>query len=146
VLAGDDKNKFADEMKSLTKELEMQNDIVFLGFLSDDLPYVYNLAEAYLFPSHIECFSIALVEAMSAGLPVIASDINEIRESIGDAGILVDPKNVNSIAHAIEEVITSEELRLSMRKKSLERAKLFSWGNCAKETLEVYEDLHRNHH
>ena len=141
VLAGDDRSPFADRMKSLTRELGIERDVRFLGYLSDELPFVFNLAEAYLFPSCTECFPVALVEAMSCGLPLISSDIDEIREVVGDAGILVDPNDVGDIARAIETVITSESIRASLRERSLERVNRFSWENCAKETLSIYEEL-----
>jgi glycosyltransferase involved in cell wall biosynthesis len=141
ILAGEDKNEYADKMKTLVKELKLEDDIKFLGFILDDLPCIYNLAEVFIFPSHIENFGLALVEAMSCGLPVISSDITDIREVAGDACLLVNPDNIDDIADAIEKVILSDELRLSMRNKSLERAKLYSWEDCARRTLDVYNEV-----
>ena len=141
VLAGNDKNEFADKMKSLIKKLKLENEVIFLGHISDDLPCIYNLAEVYLFPSKSECFGLAALEAMACGLPIIASSIPEMKEVVSEAGILVDPNSVNEISEAIEKVILHADVRLEMKQKSLERSRLFSWENCAKQTIQVYEDL-----
>ncbi|MFW9931023.1 MAG: glycosyltransferase family 4 protein [Candidatus Thorarchaeota archaeon] len=141
VLAGNDKNKFADKMKFLVKELKIENEVIFLGYISDDLKYIYNLAEAYLFLSKSECFGLAALEAMACGLPIIASNIPEMKELVSEAGILVDPDKVSKISEAIEKILSDADLRLYMGQKSLKRAEIFSWENCAKKTLGIYEEL-----
>jgi len=84
------------------------------------------------------------LEAMACGCPVITSNTSSLPEVVGDAGIMVDPYDVDGLADAMHEVLTNDGLRANMIKKGLERAKRFSWEKCAKETLKVYEQIMGN--
>ena len=65
---------------------------------------------------------------------------------VGDAGILIDPYNVDEIAEAIYKVVSDGKLREQMRRKGLERAKLFSWKKAAQQTLQILEDTYSSRH
>ena len=118
------------------------HDIVFSDFMSDnDLPFLYSGAEIFLYPSLYEGFGLPVLEAMSCGSPVITSNLSSLPEVAGDAAILVDPMNVEEIVQAMEKLLRDRELRKELKRKSLERAKFFSWDMAAKETLHLYEDI-----
>lgn len=118
------------------------HDIVFSDFMSDDdLPFLYSGAEIFLYPSLYEGFGLPVLEAMSCGSPVITSNLSSLPEVAGDAAILVDPMNVEEIVQAMEKLLRDRELRNELKRKSLERAKFFSWEMAAKETLHLYEDI-----
>lgn len=117
-------------------------DIIFTDFVDDeDLPFLYSGAEIFLYPSLYEGFGLPVLEAMSCGSPVITSNLSSLPEVAGDAAILVDPMNVEEIVQAMEKLLRDRELRKELKRKSLERAKFFSWEMAAEETLHLYEDI-----
>ena len=141
VIVGGRSGSYFQKIVNLARELGIMNDVLFLDHVSDELPFIYNLADLFLLPSHHEGFGIVLVEAMACGLPVVTSNIEDLSEVVGGAGVLVDPNNVSEIADAIVEVLNSNELRETLIKKGLERAKSYSWDRCARETIKIYEEL-----
>ena len=102
---------------------------------------LYAEAVALVFPSLEEGFGLPVVEAFSAGLPVVASNVSAVAEVAGDAALLVDPLDAEGIAGALERVISDSELRAELRAKGLDRAKRFSWERCAAQTWDVYRSL-----
>lgn len=124
------------------KKLNLQNDVVFIGFVSEeDLPALYNAADLFVYPSYYEGFGLPPLEAMSCGTPVITSNTSSLPEVVGDAGIMIDPSNVEALAEAMRDVLADESLRNSIIAKGLERAKMFNWKKCARKTLKVYEEV-----
>lgn len=102
---------------------------------------LYAEAEALVFPSLEEGFGLPVVEAFSAGLPVVASNVSAVAEVAGDAALLVDPLDAEGIAGGLERLISDSELRAELRAKGLDRAKRFSWERCAAQTWDVYRSL-----
>jgi glycosyltransferase involved in cell wall biosynthesis len=135
------KTWFYKEIASLINELDIVDDVIFTGPIFDELPCVYNLADLFLFPSYYESFGAVPLEAMACGTPVITANSGGLSEVVGDAAVLVSPTNVNEFADSILQILSSSQLRRSMVHSGLERARMFSWERCARETLKVYEDL-----
>lgn len=141
VLAGQ-RGWLVDEVFDLVSELHLEEDCIFLGRVpARDLLYLYNSADALVHPAFYEGFGLPPLEAMSCGTPVIASKVAAMPEIVGDAGMLIDPHDVEELTVAIWRVLTEEELRNQMRQRGLQRAKLFSWQKAARETLEVYRQV-----
>jgi glycosyltransferase involved in cell wall biosynthesis len=123
--------------------LGLAGDVKFTGHVPwEDLPFLYNLAEIFVYPSFYEGFGLPPVESMACGCPVITSNTSSLPEVVGDAGILIDPRDKEGLSKAIHETITDDDLRRRMRTKGLQRAKRFSWERCARETLKVYEEVY----
>jgi glycosyltransferase involved in cell wall biosynthesis len=101
---------------------------------------VYNAADLYVSASSYEGFSLTMCEAMACGTPVIAVDRAAQREIVGDAGILVDDATAEALAEGIARVLLDNELAAELRRRSLERARLFRWGDKARDTLEVIRE------
>ena len=142
VITGKKGWKYKEIFETIDK-LNLQNDVVFTGYVSDeDLPALYNAADLFVYPSIYEGFGLPPLEAMACGTPVITSNTSSLPEVVGDAGIMIDPCNVDGLADAMYEVLTKAGLRANMIKKGLERAEMFSWEKCARETLEVYEEVY----
>lgn len=140
VLAGG-KGWLYESIFSRVEELHLQQEVIFTGYVdSDDLPCLYNMAMAFVYPSLYEGFGLPPLEAMSCGTPVISSNAASIPEVVGEAGILIDPCQINDLAEAIFRVAESASLREEMSRQGLERARGFSWKKCAVETLQVYRD------
>lgn len=129
-----------DETLRTIKELEVSNSVVLTGYVPEaDLPALYSGAVCFVYPSYFEGFGLPPLEAMKCGAPVIVGNKTSLPEVVGDAGLLVDPFEVDDIAAAIEKVINDSNLRAQLRVKGLERAKLFDWRETARQTLAVYE-------
>ncbi len=112
------------------------------GFPDSDLPLLYNAAELFVFPSFCEGFGLPPLEAMACGTPVITSNASSLPEVVGEAGIMVDPHDVEGLAEAMLKVLGDPELRREMRAKGLAQAKKFSWKETARQTLNLYESVY----
>ena len=102
------------------------------------LAKLYRTAELLVFPSLDEGFGFPVLEAMSAGLPVVTSNCSAMTEIAGGAARLVDPKDTDSIEAGIVEVLSDNEARATLIDKGLKRAAQFHWVKTANETLQVY--------
>jgi alpha-1,3-rhamnosyl/mannosyltransferase len=108
-----------------------------LGYVSDDdVPALYNGAEALVLPSLYEGFGMGILEAMASGCPVVVSDISSMPEVAGSAGVLVDPFDVDSIRDGIVRA-TSPQHRRRLIESGLKRAASFTWEATAAETMDV---------
>ena len=106
---------------------------------NEDLMTLYSMAEAFIFPSWIEGFGLPLLEAMTCGAPVIASDRGSIPEVAGDAALLSDADDAETLARHIEKVLTSPAEAERLRQLGYARAAQFSWDKTAEKVLAAYE-------
>jgi glycosyltransferase involved in cell wall biosynthesis len=109
------------------------------GWVADPLPAL-SAAAIMVIPSRWEGFGLVAVEAMAAGVPVIASRVDGLIEVVGDAGILVEPENVSALADAIRRLLSDAELRAALTRRGLARAPRFS----IQKTAGRYEALYRS--
>ncbi|MBW2059899.1 MAG: glycosyltransferase family 4 protein, partial [Deltaproteobacteria bacterium] len=141
VVAGKKGWMYEDFFRAVV-EKGLEREVLFLGFVPDkDLPALLSGALFFAFPSLYEGFGLPVLEAMACGVPVITSNVSSLPEVVGDAAILIDPRNVEELAWRMEMLCDSMELRLELRKKGQERAKMFSWDKAARQTFEVYREL-----
>ena len=128
------------------RELGLEGEVVFPGFVPDeDLPALYSAAELFVFPSLYEGFGLPPLEAMACGTPVITSNTSSLPEVMGEAGILVEPRDVRALAEAMERVLTDKGKGREMKGKGLQQAAKFSWEKAARETMEVYRVVATRH-
>ncbi len=106
-----------------------------------DLPALYRGARLVALPSLYEGFGLTALEAMACGTPVVASNTSSIPEVVGDAGLLVDPRETNAIADAILRFLTDEPLRRELIARGLARAAWFSWERTAREVLRALDQV-----
>ena len=126
------------EIEIAIKETGIKSNIKELGHVPDELlPQYYRGSTAFVAPSLFEGFCLPAIEAMASGCPVIVSDRGSLPEIVGDAGIFVDPKNMQSIAQAMENVSGNNEVRQKMKNAGLKQAATYRWDTCAKEILAV---------
>lgn len=117
-------------------------DILFPDWIDQqDLPAVYSMADLYLYPSNLEAFPIPLTEAMACGTPIVTSNVNGLAEIVGEAALLVDPRDAAAIAGAVEQVLGDAALQAELTAKGLARSPLFTWDNCAAQTLALLEEV-----
>jgi glycosyltransferase involved in cell wall biosynthesis len=143
VIVGFKRWKFKGDV-DLIDSLGLRERIVMTGYLPDaDLPAVYNLAELFVMPSLYEGFGIPVLEAMACACPVLTTRTGCTPEVVGDAALLVDPRNPLEIADGIRAMLSDDDLRNKLVKKGLERVKQFNWDKCARETLAVFDSVGR---
>lgn len=117
-------------------------DVIFTGLVPQpDLPAFYCLAELYLYTTIIEAFPIPTTEAMACGCPIVTSNSTGLKELTEGVALAVDPLDSQAIADAIMRVQSDKDLKKSMREKGFERSKIFKWQDCAKKTVEIFEQL-----
>ena len=117
--------------------------ILVLDFVSDaDLAYLYEQAQCLVLPSLYEGFGIPVVEALAHGCLVVVSNTSSLPEVAGDAGIYINPENVDDIARGTCEALQLKpEQRRDLIQRGQEQIKKFSWEKCAKKTLEVLNSM-----
>jgi glycosyltransferase involved in cell wall biosynthesis len=109
-----------------------------------DLVALYSLAEVFVLPSLYEGFGLPPLEAMACGCPAIVSDRGSLPEIVGDAAVLIDPENQNSIVAAIRTLEDNQALRAELSRRGIARAKEFSWKTAATKTLDLYHEVAMN--
>lgn len=138
VLAGGKGWLFEDAF-AVVEELNMGDQVHFLGRVSsEDLLNLYNAAELLAHPAFYEGFGLPPLEAMACGLPVVVSNVASLPEVVGDAGLLIDPHNVDELTFAMWRVLNDSELCKEMQAKGLSQAQCFSWERAARETVDIY--------
>lgn len=141
VVAGDLRWKSAGDYRKI-KQLKLNGRVRMLGWVSqEDLPAIYSLATCFVLPSLYESCSVALLEAVSCGCPIVASNTGGNPEVLGDAGILVDPANTPELTSALSRILFDANLRNRLSRKAADRAKHFGWQKAAAETLRVFEEI-----
>jgi len=139
LVIGGAKGWFYQDVFARVEELGLQGEVMFPGYIPvSELPLWYNAAELFVYPSLYEGFGLPPLEAMACGTPVIAANTSSLPEVVGEAGLTVDPLDVEGLAEAMRRVLGDEALRQEMRKRGLQRARGFSWMKTAQETVLVY--------
>ncbi len=106
-----------------------------------DLRVLYSSCQAFVFPSLYEGFGMPVLEAMACGAPVVSSNAASLPEVVGEAGLLVEPLNVDALAGAMARVAKDRDLRDHLREAGFMRTKAFSWDQSARDQLRVYQEL-----
>ena len=120
--------------------------IVFHGWIDRSDPKfseLYETSSIFVFPSEMENFPAVLLEAMNAGLAMITSTAGGCPEVVGNAGLLVEPKNPEAIRLQLLELIESPQKRRALSTAALQQVQQFSWKTVAKHYLDLYEQLKR---
>lgn len=122
-----------------TIPVQPKGHVIFTNPLQDhELAALYRQATLLVHPSLYEGFNLPLLEAMSHGLPIVASDIPVNREVTGGAALFFDPTSLDSIGQMILKLLHEPALRQTLAKACRERAALYSWKKSAEDTLTVY--------
>lgn len=120
----------------------LSSKVIFTGFVKDeDLPYIYNRASVFIYPSLYEGFGLPPLEAMACGTPVICSNTSSLPEVVGRAGLLINPQDETEIAQAMKKILNSPLLAQKLSAKGQKQAEKFSWAKTARETLAVFHKI-----
>ena len=137
--------KEVPEFESTLDDIRRRNKgikITRAGYLSDsEIESLYDGADVFVYPSLYEGFGLPVLEAMACGCPVIASNVSSMPEVVGEAGMLVDPYDVDALAQAISAVLDDDELKREMSRKGIAQAQKFSWERAGDELLAVCREV-----
>lgn len=137
--------KNVPEFESTLQHIRERNEgikITFTGYLTDsEILALYDQADVFVYPSQYEGFGLPVLEAMACGCPVITSNVSSLPEVVGEAGLLVDPYNVEALAQAMSAVLEDDDLKREMSRKGIEQARKFSWDKAGKELLAVCQEV-----
>jgi glycosyltransferase involved in cell wall biosynthesis len=141
VVVGPGRDKgYVGQLHALAESLGIADDVTWVGGVPlEQTVDFYRAADVFVYPSHNETFGLTILEAMACGCPVVTSDRSAMPETAGGAAVLADPEDPASIGRAVLQACdTAEELRAG----GLVRAAQFTWAQTAKQTLEVYREVH----
>ncbi|MBP1466354.1 glycosyltransferase family 4 protein [Candidatus Chloroploca sp. M-50] len=128
-----------EEVFAAVERCSVTTRVHFVDFVADEtLPAVYNLAEAFVYPSLYEGFGLPVLEALACGVPVVTADGSSLPEVVGDAAVLVNPLSVPSIAEGIQQALQQATL---FRRKGPAQAHQFTWQASAQTLLTCYAEL-----
>jgi glycosyltransferase involved in cell wall biosynthesis len=131
-----------DDLARRIEALALGEDVIRLGYVDDaTLRWLYENCRAFCYPSLHEGFGLPVVEAMSLGAAILTSATTSLPEVVGDAGLLVDPTDVEAIYAGLDILATDESLVERLRSQALERATRFSWQATARQVLAIYGAL-----
>jgi glycosyltransferase involved in cell wall biosynthesis len=127
---------------SLTRECGVMNSVVFIPYVRhEELPALYQSAEALVFPSLQEGFGIPILEAQKLGVPVLTSNTSSMPEVAGDAALYFDPADSASLLQSLDRLFSETDLASLLREKGVENEKRFHWSDAARITIEAYEQF-----
>ncbi|WP_457577003.1 glycosyltransferase family 4 protein [Desulfomarina sp.] len=134
--------RFDWKMRRLMAGKRAGKKIILLDSVTDEqLLALYNRARIFLFPSLVEGFGMPQLEAMACGTPVLTSNRGAPAEISGGCSLLVDPENVEAIAHGLLELDRNEGLRRKLIEAGRKRVRDFRWRDAAEKTLAVYRTV-----
>lgn len=140
VITGN-KDPHYPEAQETVKRLNLENDVVFTGLVSEtELISLYNAAEIYVFPSLYEGFGLPPLEAMASATPVAASEISAIPEICGKGNaVFFDPEDYNDMAFKIFALYSDKRLQAKLIEKGLKHVQEFSWDKTVEQTIFLYK-------
>jgi glycosyltransferase involved in cell wall biosynthesis len=133
------------DLRDKSAALDLSGRVHFTG-QRDDVASILRSVDMLVVPSIIEATPYVILEAMEAGLPVVASSVFGIPEMVedGDTGLLVPPDDVEALERAIESLQADPDRRRAMGKNALERfSARFTLDRCVRETIEIYREMSR---
>ncbi len=134
---------FEDEqfpkLEQKIKDLKLEEDVILHGFVEkEDLAGVFHVADVFCFLSLYEGFGLPVLEAMSAGLPVVCSDNSSITEVAKGAAALVNPQEEVEVIFALNDILTNPERGKELVLRGRERVKRYTWKKTGEKTIEAY--------
>lgn len=115
------------------------DQIKFTGYIAEsDKPYLYSLAELFIFPSFYEGFGFPVLEAQACGLPVIAATNSSFPEILADSAVLLNPDSISQLALGMNIILHDSSYKKSLIAKGLVNCQRFSWTKTAQKTLSYF--------
>lgn len=149
VIAGEDDldGEYTATVRELAREAGVDDAVTFAGFVpDDDLPALYALADVFVLPSREEGFGMAVLEAMAAGTPVVATDVGGVSRVVteGEQGYLVQPNDPDGIVMYVKKILTLNDEVGQFEVRTRDRAREYTWPEIASRFVSVYEKITRS--
>ena len=142
IIAGGKGYNYDTQIEEVIDKYNLQDKVIFVGFITNEEKILLlKQAKAFIYLSLYEGFGIPLIEAMSLNTPVISSNLSCLPEVVDNAGILVDPYDIEAITEAITTLIHNPLIAKEYKEKGIERAKIFTWTQMVQKTYNVYKKL-----
>ncbi|GAB3994824.1 hypothetical protein GCM10028807_33390 [Spirosoma daeguense] len=132
---------FTHQEQSLFYASRLSDRVLYRSASDENLLKLYQHARAFVFPSLNEGFGIPVLEAFGNDCPVVLSNCSSLPEVAAEAALYFDPEDDDSVADAIERIVTDDVLCNELRQKGTERLRDFSCDKTARQTLDVYQSL-----
>jgi glycosyltransferase involved in cell wall biosynthesis len=139
VLAGG-KGWLYEDIFERIERYGLTDAVRFPGYLpAEDLPFWYNAAETFIFPSIFEGFGLPVLEAMACGTPVIIADASSLPEVAGDAGLRVPPTDIPAWTEALHTAFHDSNWREQAARQGVIETQRYSWRKTAEQTITSYQ-------
>lgn len=132
---------FSKGEQELLQSKNLLNKSQSLKVTDEELLLLYQNAATFVFPSFYEGFGLPILEAFAAKCPVIASNNSSLPEVGGTAALYFNPNDIEEMRFKIQSLLDNEQLKKELVKKGTQRLQLFSWGQTAKQTMEIYQKI-----
>lgn len=129
--------KFAHALSGTKEFVKYRGSIPY-----EEMSNKYKSCDLFIFASTCENMPNILVEAMSAGLPILCSNYGPMPECLGDAGLYMDPTDISSISEKLETLLLNKGLRSEIAQKAYKYSKEFSWERTSRETFQFLRECH----
>jgi glycosyltransferase involved in cell wall biosynthesis len=130
------RDKGEDVLVEKIRHFGLESEVILLGWVPfEDVPFIYQGCEAFVFPTLHEGFGLPIIEAMACGVPVICSRMEPLMEVAGDAALFVDPLDPKDIGRGVVSILSDPSARSELIRKGFERAKAFAWEETARKTV-----------
>lgn len=127
--------------KAIAKN-KLEENVIFPGFIEEeDKKTIFQMAHAFVFPSLYEGFGIPVLEAMSQGVPVLASNIPSLKEIAQDSALYFDTTSIADFSQKLYDICVDDGLRAKLIQSGMARISFFSWKNSAQKMLAIYHKL-----
>lgn len=142
LLIGGGRGWYYEAIFARVQALGLSDYVHFLGFVPlEALPWLYNSASLFVYPSLYEGFGLPLAEAMACGIPSITSQCSSLPEVAGDAALMIDPAQPDMLAATMRDVLASPERQQAMRTAGLRQTAQFRWERTAAATAQLYRHI-----
>jgi len=139
------KGVMEEKIKQLSRQLGIDKQIEFVGFIADTFrkAMYYNAADIFVLPSFLELSPQVILEAMASGLPIVATNVGGIPDLVEDekCGLLIPAGDCLALENAVIYLLENGTIRDKMRQRELEKIKDFSWESMAKITEKIYSEI-----
>ncbi len=141
VIVGDG-GLYKNELFEFIDTKNLRSDIIHFSFLNTvSLKALYQLCDAFLFPSHYEGFGLPVIEALSLRAPVIASSQDNVREAGGPGCLYVDPNELEDGVDAVSKILNNSEEVISMINSGYQYVQRFHWKETTRNLVQIYKNI-----
>jgi len=142
LVLGGEEDSYYPETRAESEKLGLKDKVIVPGFLdSEKLTLFYQGASVFVLPSFYEGFGLVTLESLNHGTPVACSDIEPLKEILGDSALYFNPKNPKDMADKLWQVLSNENLQKNFLAKAQNILEKYDWKKMAKETLAIYKKV-----